>query len=103
MTRALACAALLVLAACSTPPDERVERLVRICAASGLFKAVGGAAAIAVPVAALPIAVVNAGVDIVCANPERFVKDVGTADWLAKNLAQPKKDRSLRYRREGFQ
>lgn len=85
MTRAIACAALLALAACSAPLDERVERLVRICEKSGLFRAVGG---IAVPLVFPPASVVFSGADIVCANPERFAGDSGTLAWLARNLRE---------------
>jgi hypothetical protein len=46
----------------------------------------GGALEIAVPAATLPVAAVNAGVDKVCADPERFAADVSTEEWLLKNL-----------------
>src|SRR5207248_7592102 len=88
-----ALAALFLLAGCQPPsqppppPDPAVvARIVRACTGSGLFKLAGGALEIAVPAAALPVAVVNAGVDKVCADPERFAGDVSTVEWVLKNL-----------------
>ncbi len=77
------------LAACvpQQPADPAVTgRIVRACTASGLFKAVDGAVTMAVPAAALPVMVVNAGVDIVCADPARFAADISTAEWVVRNL-----------------
>jgi hypothetical protein len=51
-----------------------------------LFKMADGLAAALVPAADLPIAAVNAGVDLVCAHPERFAADISTLEWLARNL-----------------
>jgi hypothetical protein len=86
-------AALLLFVGCQTPaqppppPDPAVvERILRACTGSGLFKLAGGALEIAVPAAALPVAVVNAGVEKVCADPERFAGDVSTVEWVIKNL-----------------
>jgi hypothetical protein len=86
-------AGLLLFVGCQTPsespptPDPAVvERILRACTGSGLFKLAGGALEIAVPAAALPVAVINAGVDKVCADPERFAGDVSTVEWVVKNL-----------------
>jgi len=86
-------AALLLFVGCQTPaeppppPDPAVvQRILRACTASGLFKLAGGALEIAVPAAALPVAVVNAGVEKVCADPQRFAADVSTVEWVVKNL-----------------
>ncbi len=86
----------LLLAACgSTLPlqntpynPELTERIIRACTQSGLFKLADGVVAAAVPAASLPIAVVNAGVDRVCADPERFSRDISTVEWVLKNLGR---------------
>ena len=85
-------AALLLLASCSAIPQQPADpavtaRIVAACAASGMFKAVDGALSAAVPVAALPVMVINAGVDVVCGDPARFAADVSTVEWVVKNLA----------------
>ncbi len=93
MTRKLLAASLAVaLAGCSgivTQPADPVmiARIVQACTASGLFKAVDGTLSAAVPAAALPVMVLNAGIDVVCENPARFAADISTAEWVAKNLA----------------
>jgi hypothetical protein len=86
-------AGILLLAGCQPVPIERqpadpavAARIVAACTDSGLFKLAGGALEIAVPAATLPVAVINAGVDKVCADPERFAGDVSTVEWVAKNL-----------------
>ena len=86
-------AALLLFVGCQSPteppppPDPAVvQRILRACTESGLFRLVGGALEIAVPAAALPVAVVNAGVEKVCADPQRFAGDVSTVEWVVKNL-----------------
>jgi hypothetical protein len=88
-----ALAGVLLLAGCQPLAVERqpadpavIARIVAACTDSGLFKLAGGALEIAVPAATLPVAVVNAGVDKVCANPERFAGDVSTVEWVVKNL-----------------
>lgn len=87
-------AVLLGLSACASlpaPDPSRTaaieQKIVAACLQSGLFKLAGGVVASAVPAANLPIAVVNAGVDQVCADPHRFAGDVTTVEWVAKNLA----------------
>jgi hypothetical protein len=89
-SKAHALAGVLLLAGCQPqrqPPDPAVvQRILGACTHSGLFKLAGGAAAIAVPAATLPIAVVNAGVDKVCEDPERFAGDISTVEWVVKNL-----------------
>ena len=87
---AVSCVVLL-LSACTSvqqqPADpDVVARIERICTASGFFKLVNGAVVLAVPAAAIPIALLNAGVDQVCLDPERFAGDAATLKWLAKNL-----------------
>lgn len=97
MIRILAVCAALGAAACSALPAadgsavatdaDRIEaQIAQACAASGLFKIVGGVASIAVPVAALPVSVIQAGVDRVCADPARFARDAGTVSWVMRNL-----------------
>jgi hypothetical protein len=71
------------------PADPAVTaRIVAACTQSGLFKAVDGAVTVALPAAALPVMVINAGVDIVCANPARFAADISTVEWVVRNLPQ---------------
>ncbi len=81
----------LLLAACGAqlqPADPAITaRIIAACTGSGLFKLVDGGVAMAVPAAALPVAVVNAGVDRVCADPVAFSADLSTVEWVAKNLA----------------
>jgi hypothetical protein len=96
--KTLALAGILLLGGCASPgagpgPSQQatadpatVQRIVAACTNSGLFKLAGGALDIAVPAATLPVAVVNAGVEKVCANPQQFADDVSTVDWVAKNL-----------------
>jgi hypothetical protein len=52
------------------------------CMSSGLFKLVDGTVAAAVPVAALPVALVNAGVDLALA---KALKDI-SAGFEARRL-----------------
>ena len=82
---------LLLLAACGTmmqPADPKVTAdILAACTRSGWFKMADGIAAAAFPVVSLPIAFINAGVDRVCADPERFAADISTVEWVAKNLA----------------
>lgn len=86
---ALAGAALLSACAPMQPADPAVTaRIVAACTASGLFKLVDGGVAAAVPAAALPVMVVNAGVDVVCADPARFSADLSTVEWVVRNLGQ---------------
>jgi hypothetical protein len=84
----------LLLAACGTamqPGDPAVTaRIVAACTESGLFKIADGLAAAAVPAAALPVAVVNAGVDRVCADPAAFSADISTVEWVVKNTVNRK-------------
>lgn len=67
-----------------------VEKIGRACMSSGLFKVAGGVLVSFVPIATLPIALVNAGVDRVCADPTRFAFDVTTAEWLIKQFSSMK-------------
>jgi hypothetical protein len=96
--RTLVLTGVLLLAGCAGPSPgpgaagpptadpATVSRIVAACTNSGLFKLAGGALDIAVPAATLPVAVVNAGVEKVCADPKRFADDVTTVEWVAKNL-----------------
>lgn len=103
---AIASALVLAIAGCAhqaPDPQEstntaRVEgKIVKACAASGLFKpvelAVEGAIEAALPIAALPIAVVNAGVHLVCVNPHAWAHDISTVEWVVRNLRQRASDR----------
>lgn len=84
----------LTLAACAGPPIAKqaadpavTQGIARACLGSGLFKmalGVGGRIALG-PAGDLPVSVINAGVDQVCADPERFAGDVSTAEWVVKN------------------
>jgi hypothetical protein len=100
-SRLLAAAAvMMMLVSCSTPPapppteqarldrdTARVEHEIKTtCLGSGLFKFADGAIAAAVPAAGIPIALVNAGVDFVCAHPDRFAQDASTVEWLTRNF-----------------
>lgn len=70
------------------PADPAVaHRIVQACTASGLFKTVAGFALAAVPAGPLASSVIDAGVDRVCADPQRFAGDISTVEWVAKNLA----------------
>ncbi len=81
------CGAILPLQ--NTPYNPALtERIVAACLQSGLFKLADGLVAAAVPAASLPIAIVNAGVDRVCADPERFSHDISTVEWVIQNLAR---------------
>lgn len=90
--RLLVLAGALALAGCGAvrqPADPAVTaRIAQVCLASGLFTSVNSVAAGLVPVPgiALGAALVDAGVDKVCADPERFAGDVSTVEWLARNL-----------------
>ena len=80
-----------LLAACGTmmqPADPKITAdILAACTRSGWFKLADGLVAAAVPAASLPIAVLNAGVDRVCADPAAFSADISTVEWVAKNLA----------------
>jgi hypothetical protein len=79
----LGCAAITQQAA----DPKVVSGITTACTDSGLFKLVDGAVTMALPAATLPVAVINAGVDKVCADPARFASDISTIEWVAKNLA----------------
>ena len=88
----------LLLSGCGTiqmqPADPvMVQRIVSACLQSGLFKAADGMVAAAFPVAALPIMLINAGVDRVCANPALFAADLSTAEWVVRNISSVLRDR----------
>jgi muramidase (phage lysozyme) len=98
---AAAAALVLLLVGCAQLPvnphqagdDERVEtKILRACTASGLFRpAIATGEALleaAVPIATLPVAVVEAGVHLVCANPHGFGHEIATVEWVIKNLAR---------------
>lgn len=97
MNRIAIVAPLLALGACSSlsamptvPASDtaRIEaRIVSACVADGAFRPVVKAGVtIAVPVATVPLGILDAGIDIVCKNPERFANDIGTAEWVVKNI-----------------
>jgi hypothetical protein len=70
----------------SAPDPAVVSAISKVCMDSGLFKAVDGTLTIFVPVATLPVALINAGVDKVCASPIQFASDASTVAWLIKNI-----------------
>ncbi len=84
---------LLALSGCasdivSQPADPAVTaRIVQACTASGLFKLADGLLLSAVPGGPLAKGIIDAGVDIACADPARFAGDIGTVEWVVKNLA----------------
>ena len=80
-----------LLASCANitpqPADPVVVRRIEgICLASGYFKFIDGALALAYPPAAVPVEIFNRGVDRVCADPVKFATDVSTIQWLIKNM-----------------
>jgi hypothetical protein len=85
--------AALALAGCSGTlqqgeTDPKIaDAIGRVCMSSGLFKIADGAVATFVPAADLPIILVNAGVDKVCANPAKFAADASTVEWVAQQFA----------------
>lgn len=86
----LAVAALLAVSACSAivaqPANPKVTaEIVKACLYSGLFKTADGMLTMAVPAASLPVSVINAGVDRVCAAPEKYAADISTIEWVVKN------------------
>jgi hypothetical protein len=87
----------LSAAGCATAPaidqsaidaaSPRIEdRIVMVCAASGLFRIGGDVIKVAYPIAALPVSWVEAGVDEVCANPDVYAQRIGTVEWLINNM-----------------
>jgi hypothetical protein len=94
MTRWAFALSALALASCSSlgsppvQPDPNVmARIATACMGSGLFKVADGTLAAFVPATALPAALINAGVDQVCANPAQFAANVTTVEWLVRTLA----------------
>ncbi len=91
MNRILAVALLVALAGCAgivqQPADPAVTaRIVAACTQSGMFKMASGLALSAVPAGPLASAVINAGVDRVCADPASFSADISTVEWVVMNL-----------------
>ena len=92
--RKLILAGALALAACQgvTPDQATTARIqadiVKACLSSPLFKMATGTATMVVPAATLPVAIINAGVDQVCADPARFANDASTVEWVFKNLTK---------------
>ncbi len=72
------------------PADPVItERIEAACMADRVFVRVGGRLVLgAVDPTRVAAPLVAAGVDIVCANPERFSRDISTVEWVAKNLAK---------------
>lgn len=92
----IAVGVLMLLAACTSgtalptvPADPAVvARIVAACTADGVFKSVGGRLVLgAVPYAGQADAIVAAGIDRICANPETAATDLATAEQVAKNIA----------------
>jgi hypothetical protein len=73
-----------------TADPKIVGKIKTACLGSGLFKLAGAGLSFAVPAAGLPLSVIDAGVDKVCDDPERFAGDISTAEWIVKNtLTKP--------------
>lgn len=80
-----------LLAGCANitpqPADPKVvQRIENVCMASGYFKFVNGALALAYPPAAVPAQIFNRGIDQVCGDPVKFAGDVSTVEWLVRNM-----------------
>lgn len=74
----------------SSGTDATAQDIAALCVGSGLFKSVTAALGASVPIGALPAALIDAGVDKVCANPAEFAAIDGTIRWLIKNgLGRP--------------
>lgn len=69
----------------SVPPDPKlVSEIGTACMGSGFFKAADGVVTMFVPEATLPVALINAGVDKVCADPTAIAGDVALAKyWIS--------------------
>jgi hypothetical protein len=89
------CAAVALSGCAMPPPDDarliadtaRIQgKIETICLGSGLFKTADGVVSMLVPAANLPVMLVNAGVDAVCAHPAAFAHDASTVEWLVRNL-----------------
>lgn len=81
----------LLLAGCGAamqPADPAITaRIVAACMADRVFVMVGGRLVLgAVDPTRVAAPLIAAGVDVVCANPERFSADLSTAEWVLKNL-----------------
>ncbi len=81
----------LLLAACGTqmqPADPALTaRIVSACLADKVFVSVGGRLVLgAVDPTHIAAPLIAAGVDMVCADPERFSADLSTAAWVLKNI-----------------
>ena len=73
----------------SQPADpDTVQKIMQVCEYTGFFEFIGGAASLAVPYAALPIKIIDAGIDKVCMSPEKFASDISTVQWLIQNLSE---------------
>lgn len=97
MIRIAAVGLVLALASCSSLPATNAPAvnaragtiqagIVQACVASGMFRMADTVVMIAVPISALPLAVINAGVDRVCADPARYARDAATVEWVVRNL-----------------
>ncbi len=81
-----------MLAACgivSQPADPAVTaRIEAACMADGVFVRFGGRLVLgAVDPTRVAAPLIAAGVDLVCADPERFAADISTVEWVVRNLA----------------
>jgi len=71
----------------ATPDPKVLAGIATACMASGLFEAADGTLSTFVPAASLPVALINAGVDKICANPAQFATDATVVVWLINQLA----------------
>ncbi len=81
----------LLLAACGVvpqPADPAVTRGIEAaCMADGVFVRFGGRLVLgAVDPTRVAAPIIAAGVDLVCADPERFSADISTVEWVISNL-----------------
>lgn len=83
---------LVGLSACATTPETVEAKIVKTCTYSGFFAAAGTGAVLVVPMAALPVSLLHAGVVTICADPAAYAHDAAAvANALAafKQAARP--------------
>lgn len=89
-TAALGLSIASALSGCGGPPqpaDPKVTAdVIKACTGSGLFKMADGTAATLVPSLELPVALVNAGIDRICADPAAVAGDIALAQYWVRYL-----------------